>query len=255
MSMIAIDEVRTWATEAGALARSYFNRVPATRKADYSPVTQADLEIEQLLRERISARYPDHGIIGEEQGSGAVDQEFVWCLDPIDGTAAFVAGLPTWCVSIGLLRNGEPYLGVILLPLLDDCYWAHAHGAAFRNDQPIQVTTKKHIDGNDWMGVSSYAHRQFRIDFPGKTRTLSSVAADCCYVARGSAVGALIGRANLWDLAAGLAILQAAGAMVVGLSGASLEIPPLLTGCRLSEPILIGPPHLIPGLRGYISRR
>jgi fructose-1,6-bisphosphatase/inositol monophosphatase family enzyme len=255
LSVIAIDEVREWASESGALARRYFNRVSVERKADRSPVTQADREIEQLLRERIAARYPDHGIVGEEQGVGAIDREYVWCLDPIDGTAAFISGLPTWCVSIGVLRYGEPYLGVIFLPLIDDCYWAEATGPAFRNDEPIHVSAAVHVDGNDWLGVSSYAHRQFRIDFPGKTRSLSSVAADCCYVARGSAVGALIGRANLWDLAAGFSILRAAGASVVGLSGAPVEVPPLLDGRKLSEPILIGPPQLISTLRGYVSRR
>lgn len=255
MSAIAIDEVRTWAAEAGRLARSYFNRVSHVRKADRSPVTQADLEIEIMLRERITARYPDHGIIGEEQGIGSIDREFVWCLDPIDGTAAFIAGLPTWGVSIGVLRYGEPYLGVIAMPLIEDCYWADVEGPAFRNDEVITVSSAARIDGNDWMGISSYAHRQYRFDFPGKMRSLSSVAADCCYVARGSAVGALIGRANLWDLAAGLSILRAAGAAIVGLSGAPLDVPPLLSHPKLSEPVIIGPPQLMATLRGYITRR
>lgn len=255
MSEIDIAEVRAWVREAGDCARGYFNNVQAERKADRSWVTRADLEIEQLLRERIAARYPGHGVIGEEQGGGDMDREYVWCLDPIDGTGAFVAGLASWCVSVGVLRWGEPYLGVIFLPLLDDCYWADAAGPAYRNDLPIAVSAATTIDSNDWMGVSSYTHRQFRIDFPGKTRSLSSVAADCCYVARGSAVGALIGRANLWDLAAGFAILRAAGAAVVGLSGAPVDVPALLVRHRLAEPIVIGPPQLVETLRGSIMRR
>jgi len=250
-----MDEVRAWVREGGAHARRYFNNVRGERKADRTWVTQADLEVEQLLRERISARYPEHGIMGEEQGMWAIDREFVWSIDPIDGTGAFVAGLPTWCVSLGLLRAGEPYLGAIYLPILDDCYWADAEGPAFRNDLPIAVSSATMIDSNDWIGVSSNAHRNYRIDFPGKTRGLSSVAVDCCYVARGSALGALIGRANLWDLAAGLAILRAAGGVAVGLSGAPLEVAPLLDGRKLPEPIVIGPPQLIERLRGYISRR
>ncbi len=255
MSEIDIAEVRAWVREAGAHARRYFNNVTAERKADRSWVTRADVEIEQLLRERIAARYPEHGVIGEEQGGGDVDREYVWCLDPIDGTGAFVAGLATWCVSVGVLRHGEPHAGVIFLPLLDDCYWAEAEGPAYRNEHPIAVSAAESIDSNDWMGVSSYTHRQFRIDFPGKTRGLSSVAADCCYVARGSAIGALIGRANLWDLAAGFAILRAAGAAVVGISGAPVAVPPMLDGRRLEEPIVIGPPQLLEALRGYIHRR
>ncbi|PDW00352.1 hypothetical protein A9Q02_10160 [Candidatus Chloroploca asiatica] len=253
VSEIAIDAVREWVAEAGILAMSYFNNVQAQRKADLSLVTQADLEIEHMLRERITARYPDHGIIGEEHGSGDTDREYVWCLDPIDGTGAFVAGLPTWCVSVGLLRHGQPYLGVILLPILGDCYWADATGPAFRNELPITVSQVTSIDPNDWMSVSSYVHHQFRLCFPGKTRVLSSVAADCCYVARGSSVGALIGRANLWDLAAGFAILRAAGAVVTGLSGAPVDVPALLVQQRLPEPIVMAPPQLIDKLLECIA--
>lgn len=241
--------------EGGDHARQYFNNVRAQRKADRSFVTQADLEVEQLLRDKITARYPEHAIIGEEQGGPVTDREFVWCIDPIDGTGAFLAGLPTWCVSLGLLRAGEPYLGVIYLPLLDDCYSAEAGGPAYRNDEPIAASDHETIDSNDWMCVSSTAHRTVKIDFPGKTRALSSVAADCCYVARGSAVGALIGRANLWDLAAGFAILNAAGAVSIHLSGAPVSVPDLLETRRLLEPIVIGPPQLIEGLRRMITRR
>ncbi|MFV9506477.1 MAG: inositol monophosphatase family protein [Oscillochloridaceae bacterium umkhey_bin13] len=255
MSAILIDEVQAWTREAGTMARSYFNNVTARRKADRSLVTQADLEIEAMLRTHITARHPDHGIIGEEQGGVAGDHEFVWCLDPIDGTGAFLSGLASWCISIGVLRHGEPYLGVILLPILGDCYWAEQGGLAFRNGEPISVVQADHVDSNDWLAVSSYAHRQFRIDFPGKTRGLSSVAADCCYVARGSAVGALIGRANLWDLAAGFAILRSAGAQVIGLSGTPVAVPALLETQRLPEPIIVAPPQLINTLRSQISRR
>lgn len=255
MSAVDLAEVVAWVREGGDHAVQYFNNVRARQKADTSYVTQADLEVEQLLRDRITARYPEHAIIGEEQGGPVTDREFVWCIDPIDGTGAFVSGLPTWCVSLGLLRAGEPYLGVIYLPILDDCYSAEAGGPALRNDIPIAASDHTAIDSNDWMCVSSTAHRTVRIDFPGKTRVLSSVAADCCYVARGSAVGALIGRANLWDLAAGFAILGAAGAVSVHLSGAPVSVPDLLETRRLPEPIVLGPPQLIERLRGMITRR
>lgn len=255
MSGVELSEVREWVRESGAHALKYFNNVRAQRKADRSWVTQADVEVEELLRARIGARFPDHAIIGEEQGGGAAASEFVWCIDPIDGTGAFVSGLPTWCVSLGLLYRGEPYLGVIYLPLLDDCYWAEMGGQAFRNGEPIVVSDHETIDTNDWLAISSTAHRTLRIDFPGKTRVLSSVAADCCYVARGSALGALIGRANLWDLAAGFAILEAAGARIVHLSGAAVSVPALLETRRLPEPIVVAPPQFVERLRAMISRR
>lgn len=254
MSEIDIAEVRAWAYAGGEIARSYFNNVARERKADRTWVTRADVEIEQLLRERIAARYPDHGIMGEEQGVGAIDREFVWSLDPLDGTGAFVSGLPIWGVSIGLLRAGAPYLGVIYLPMLDDCYWSAAAGPAYRNDTPIQVSAATMIDSNDWISVSSHAHRTYQINFPGKTRSLSSVAADFCYVARGSSLGALIGRANLWDIAAGLAILRAAGGVAVTLSGQPLATHDLLDGRRINEALIISTPTLIEQLQGYIKR-
>ncbi|MEI7644234.1 MAG: inositol monophosphatase family protein [Chloroflexales bacterium] len=255
MRDIDITEVKAWAREGGDLARHYFNNVVGKRKADRSWVTQADVEVEQLLRNRIAARYPDHGIMGEEQGVGEIDREFVWSIDPIDGTGAFVSGLPLWCVSVGLMRRGHPYLGVIYMPILDDCYWADAEGPAYRNEEPIRVITAETIDGNDWIAVSSNAHRIFTISFPGKTRSLSSIAADLCYVARGSALGALIGRANLWDIAAGLSILRAAGGTVRGLSGADLTFHDMLDGRKLPEPIVAASPEMISTLRGYVSRR
>lgn len=255
VSVVDLAEVRDWVREGGQHARSFFNNVRVERKADRSWVTQADLEVEQLLRDRIGARYPDHAIIGEEQGGLDSDREFVWCIDPIDGTGAFVAGLPTWCVSLGLFRRGQPYLGVIYLPIVGDCYYAGPAGPAYRNDTPIAVSDHEKIDSNDWICVSSYAHRAFRIDFPGKTRVLSSVAADCCYVARGSALGALIGRANLWDLAAGFAILRAAGGAMIHLSGAPVDVPALLDTRRLPEPIIVAAPQMAEALRAMVSRR
>src|ERR671929_18306 len=106
-----IKEVHGWAEEASRIALHYFNDVEARLKADRSVVTAADEEIEVLLRRRVAATYPDHGIIGEEQGGTAQGAEYLWALDPIDGTSAFVQGLPIWGISIGLLHHDQPILG------------------------------------------------------------------------------------------------------------------------------------------------
>jgi fructose-1,6-bisphosphatase/inositol monophosphatase family enzyme len=105
---IDIEELQVWARECGDIALRLFNRVKAQRKADNSPVTEADVTIERMLVERLTQRYPDHGIIGEEQTRIDITKEYVWALDPIDGTASFVAGLPVWGISIGLLHRGVP---------------------------------------------------------------------------------------------------------------------------------------------------
>ncbi|OQS32150.1 inositol monophosphatase [Chromobacterium haemolyticum] len=91
-------------------------------KPDRTLVTQLDLEIEQKLRERILLRYPGHGVLGEEFGARERDAEWLWVLDPIDGTASFMAGMPVYGTLIALLHQGAPVLGVIDQPATDDCW-------------------------------------------------------------------------------------------------------------------------------------
>src|SRR5690349_22100942 len=82
----------------------------------FDPVTDADRGAERAIRALIAERYPDHGVIGEEYGEDRPDAEFVWVLDPVDGTRAFISGLPLWCVLIGLRYRGKPVLGSIGQP-------------------------------------------------------------------------------------------------------------------------------------------
>jgi myo-inositol-1(or 4)-monophosphatase len=111
--------VRELMDESGALIRRYF-RSPALVvdvKDDATPVTDADRGAEELLRKRILARFPDHGIMAEELGHERLDAEWVWVLDPIDGTKSFVSGVPLFGTLIGLLHRGEPVLGAIHQPI------------------------------------------------------------------------------------------------------------------------------------------
>jgi myo-inositol-1(or 4)-monophosphatase len=255
MNDLDFDELRPWLHEAGAIARQHFNQGAGWRKADRSWVTAADHAIERVLVAHIAARYPQHGIIGEEQARRDLDHEFLWAIDPLDGTASFVAGLPLWCVSLGLLRHGQPYFGIVYLPLLDDCYWAGPDGPAFLNGQPIQVLAPRAWESEDWIAVPSNIHRRYTVSFKGKVRSIGSVAAEFCYVARGGAVGALIGRAAIWDIAAGMAILRAAGGIAVGLSGASLDTARLCDGQPLPEPLLIGAAAHVADLRTVVHSR
>lgn len=88
----------------------------------YDPVTEADRSAERAIRALIAEHHPEHGVIGEEYGSEREDAEFVWVLDPVDGTRAFVAGLPLWTTLIALRREGEPVIGVIAQPYLDEIF-------------------------------------------------------------------------------------------------------------------------------------
>lgn len=103
------------------ILRSYYRRkLDIDIKSDASPVTQADREAEAAIRKLIAARFPEHGIFGEEFGKERADAEYVWVLDPLDGTRAFVTGRPTFGTLIALIRNGQPLLGVIDMPVLGD---------------------------------------------------------------------------------------------------------------------------------------
>lgn len=106
---------------SGEVLRRYFRTpVAVDQKPDASPVTVADREAETLLRERIEAAFPEHGILGEEFGTVREGAEYVWVLDPIDGTKAFITGKPLFGTLIGLLKNAEPLLGLIDQPILNE---------------------------------------------------------------------------------------------------------------------------------------
>jgi len=114
------NQVRAWVSEAGEIARNLFGRATVELKTNNSPVTAADRAIEQLLSGYIREAYPDHGIVGEEFGSEHLDREYVWAIDPIDGTQAYVDGLPTWCITLAVLHHRVPEFGMTYLPLVDD---------------------------------------------------------------------------------------------------------------------------------------
>jgi myo-inositol-1(or 4)-monophosphatase len=114
--------VKELTEESGALIRRYFRSpgLVVDVKEDATPVTDADRGAEELLRKRILARFPDHGIMAEELGHERLDAEWVWVLDPIDGTKSFVSGVPLFGTLIGLLHRGEPVLGAIHQPIQNE---------------------------------------------------------------------------------------------------------------------------------------
>ncbi|MDP9310917.1 MAG: inositol monophosphatase [Chloroflexota bacterium] len=236
-----LEQVRAWAHEAGAIGLGYYNAVEVRRKPDRSVVTAADVEIEQLLRARIRDTYPQHGILGEEGSQHHTDAEYLWVIDPIDGTGAFVSGLPIWGISIGLLQRGHAVLGCFYMPVLDEWYEADLSGPALFNGQPIEVLRDGLLDSEAWICVPSNIHRRYSIDYPGKVRSLGSMAAYVSYVARGTAVGALLGRPKLWDIAAGMAVLERAGGGARLLhSQRPLDLRTMLAGQSAPEPVVVG---------------
>ena len=113
------------ADAAAAISRKYYEgNFTVTTKADQTPVTQADVECEQAIREIILSRFPEHGFFGEETGKSQDDAGYLWLVDPIDGTKAFVRNYPFFSTQIALMHEGEIILGVSSGTMLDELAWA-----------------------------------------------------------------------------------------------------------------------------------
>jgi len=255
MAEVSLSLVKELALQAGEIALARFLHVQPSLKPGDELVTRADREIEAFLVSRLREAYPEHGILGEELGISVEGKECLWALDPIDGTRAFASGLPVWGISIGLLERGRPTRGVFYMPLLRECYYVDAQGEAFWNDRPLARLSGDSWNVNALLCVPSDAHRRYDIRFSGVTRAMGSTAANIIYVARGTAVGALIGRPHLWDIAVALAILERVGGLVCYLSGKPVELSLLLDGRKAPEPMLAAPPDLLQPLLKEIKVR
>lgn len=200
-----------------------------TIKADASYVTTTDKAVEEKLREMIVARYPDHGIFGEEFENINTDAEFVWVLDPIDGTAAFIAGIPVYGTLIALAWNGKPYIGVIDHPLTDDRWTGVNNTSAFHNGKPVTTRVCETL-------ASAYVTCS-NPDFmsPGQLARFTTLRKHVTYVQYGGscfAYGVLAsGRSDFaidagldaFDIYACAAIIQGAGGIVTSWDGAELS--------------------------------
>lgn len=250
-------KVQSWVVEAGKIALSYYQtQLVKKQKADDSPVTEADKAVEQFLIDKIrsTCNPADYGIIAEESGGNWQNKEFLWVIDPIDGTRVFINGVPLWCISVGLLRNGEPYRGVVYLPVIGDIYYTNNQGLAFWNSRPLTGLLPATWDQDSFIAVSSGSHRYFDIKFR-RLRALGAVATHHVFVARGAAVAALHRKTSVWDIAGAHAILTAAGGVAVYLDGAPLKLSEILTEQKTicKGPILAGSPPVVKALLSKIK--
>ena len=134
---------------AGEITLKYFRKeIPIDDKQDKSPVTQADREIEGKLRDLIGRNFPDHGIIGEEFGAAKEDAEFVWVIDPIDGTRAFMTGKPLFGTIIGLMHAGKPVVGCVDQAFTKERWFGIADSYAAHNGNPIRVAPPRALEAS-----------------------------------------------------------------------------------------------------------
>ncbi len=129
------------ADEAAAISRAYFRgNLEVTTKADMTPVTQADVECEEAIRETILAAFPEHGFFGEETGKSRSEAEYLWLVDPIDGTKGFVRQYPFFSTQIALMHRGEVVLGVSSGTMMEELAWAEKGRGAYLNGERLAVS-------------------------------------------------------------------------------------------------------------------
>jgi len=196
---------------------------------DFDPVTEADKGAERAIRQLVSELYPDHGFIGEEYGEDRPDADFVWVLDPVDGTRAFIAGLPLWCTLIGLRHEGRPVLGSIGQPYLGELYIGHAGGArllARDETRPLKVRpcprlTDAIIATTDpemcFTGAELGAWTQVRA--AAKLARLGCDAYAYAMVAAGTMDLVLEAGLAPWDIEAAIPVIAGAGGLVTDWRG------------------------------------
>jgi len=213
------------ADEADEISMRYYRGELGTeQKRDGSLVTLADKEVEAHLRARIEARFPDHAILGEEEGLTREGASARWILDPIDGTHGFARDLPVWATLIALEREGTVELGVASAPALGTRWWAGRGLGAYRAELPAQghAGTRIHVSNvatieeaqllygsytltlDSWPGTDALFRRAWR------TRGLGDFWGHCL-VADGSAEAMLEGIISQWDIAALIVIVEEAG--------------------------------------------
>ncbi len=218
------------AREAGALLMTYFDRhIKIEYKGDVDLVTAADRASEKLIVERLQARWPQHGIVGEEGTRSDVEAEYRWFVDPLDGTTNFAHSYPVFCVSIALARKDDQLeVGVLYDPTRDELFSAERGSGATLNGKPIHVSKTERL-AESILGTGFPSHKRHQnpnIHFYQQitlrshgVRRAGSAALDLANVAAGRYDGFWEFNLNPWDTAAGVLIVQEAGGTVTRFDG------------------------------------
>jgi histidinol phosphatase-like enzyme (inositol monophosphatase family) len=203
--------------------------LPRDSHAAFDPVTEADRGAEAAIRALISEHYPEHGVIGEEYGEDRPDAEFVWVLDPIDGTRAFISGLPLWTTLIGLRHQGRPVLGSIGQPYIGEVFIGHAGGSRLLSrgqSTPIKVRecanlTDAVIATTDADACFDGAERGawLQVRAAAKLARLGCDAYAYAMVAMGKMDMVIEAGLKSWDIEAAIPLIEGAGGIVTDWRG------------------------------------
>ena len=210
-----------------------FARVERQRKRDGSVLTEADLAVQSRLGTQLLQQWPDTVFLSEEMTSAEqlellASGQPVWCLDPLDGTSNFAAGIPFFCISLALLQQGEVVLGMVYDPVRDECFSASREQGARLNGEPLVVKQTGLELGQttaliDFKRLEKDLATRLVTAIPyASQRSFGSVALDWCWLAAGRCHIYLHGRSSIWDYAAGNMIFHAAGGYSSTLEGEAI---------------------------------
>ena len=237
-----VDFAHLLADAAGEVVRpAARSRRVAHRKADASPVTETDRAVETRLREMIAARHPGHGVLGEEFGGDRLDAEHVWVLDPVDGTKAFMAGLPMYATLIGLARGGRPVLGIIDQPVARERWTGIDGGGTWHNGEQVHTnacerlgdalactTSHEYYEGDDAECFRRIVARSAWMVYGGNCLAFAQVAGGFVDVALETRVG-------VYDYCALVPVVGNAGGVMTGWRGEPLTLKPAPGGRILAS--------------------
>jgi myo-inositol-1(or 4)-monophosphatase len=204
-----------------------FDRHDIKLKDAQEIVTEYDLMSEEIIIKAIKNNFPDHGILAEESGSNSKESDWLWAIDPIDGTTNFSMHNPLWCVSIGLMYKNELVLGVIYAPLLNELYVAVKGCGAFLNNKPIKVSEIKQgkiLHSFCWGRGDENTRHMFSYlknqKMNGSSiRHLGTAAIELAFVSAGRLESFILPNVKLWDVAAGILLVKEAGGRVTDFKG------------------------------------
>ncbi len=240
----ALEVATTAARRGGDCLMKYRGQLKdiQTKSASGDLVTEADLASEKIVLQVLTDYFPNHGILAEESGAHQetptktnTPSDYLWAVDPLDGTLNYAHGLPFFCVSIGLTYKNQPVVGVVYAPYLKELYQAIApESLALLNGNAIQVSQADTLEQSllatgfpyrrGEMADNNYAEFMHLANQTQGIRRPGSAALDLCFVAAGRYEGYWEKHLNPWDLAAGAALVTAAGGRVSGYQGKTLDL-------------------------------
>jgi len=210
--------------EAGALALSLFRtELKNWTKGASSPVSEADIAVNELISGRLRSATPDYGWLSEESADdeGRLDKRLVWIVDPIDGTRGYLAGREDWCVSVALVEDTRPLLAAVFAPASDEFFFAERGRGSSLNGMPVHATSGTELDFSRVAGPKPLVERLSSSSGEISLHPrIGSLALRLCRVAQGRLDAAFAGgQSHDWDLAAANLIVQEANGNMTALSG------------------------------------